>query len=102
MARQGALHQLDEQSAGPAQVRVCQPDVATIVPDLNPVATSKARLVEPGVEVVAVVDLERGQDLAVLARPQQGGGERIRTADFYVANVALCQLSYTPGRDPRG
>src|SRR5262245_27986040 len=25
-----------------------------------------------------------------------GGGERIRTADFYVANVALCQLSYTP------
>ncbi len=25
------------------------------------------------------------------------GGERIRTADFYVANVALCQLSYTPG-----
>jgi hypothetical protein len=28
-----------------------------------------------------------------------GGGERTRTADFYVANVALCQLSYTPGRD---
>jgi hypothetical protein len=26
-----------------------------------------------------------------------GGGERIRTADFHVANVALCQLSYTPG-----
>ena len=26
-----------------------------------------------------------------------GGGERTRTADFYVANVALCQLSYTPG-----
>ncbi len=25
-----------------------------------------------------------------------GGGERIRTADFHVANVALCQLSYTP------
>ncbi len=25
------------------------------------------------------------------------GGERTRTADFYVANVALCQLSYTPG-----
>ena len=24
------------------------------------------------------------------------GGERIRTADFYVANVALYQLSYTP------
>ena len=24
------------------------------------------------------------------------GGERTRTADFYVANVALCQLSYTP------
>jgi hypothetical protein len=30
--------------------------------------------------------------------PDQGGGERTRTADFYVANVALCQLSYTPGR----
>ena len=26
----------------------------------------------------------------------RGGGERIRTADFYVANVALYQLSYTP------
>ena len=25
-----------------------------------------------------------------------GGGERTRTADFYVANVALYQLSYTP------
>ena len=30
-----------------------------------------------------------------------GGGERIRTADFYVANVALCQLSYTPDGRPR-
>src|SRR5438477_7927639 len=29
----------------------------------------------------------------------QGGGERTRTADFYVANVALYQLSYTPGRE---
>jgi hypothetical protein len=29
-----------------------------------------------------------------------GGGERIRTADFHVANVALCQLSYTPGVNP--
>src|SRR5579864_3755050 len=28
------------------------------------------------------------------------GGERTRTADFYVANVALCQLSYTPERGP--
>lgn len=28
------------------------------------------------------------------------GGERIRTADFHVANVALCQLSYTPGVQP--
>src|ERR1019366_4150447 len=26
------------------------------------------------------------------------GGERTRTADFHVANVALYQLSYTPGR----
>ena len=25
-----------------------------------------------------------------------GGGERIRTVDFYIANVALYQLSYTP------
>ena len=25
-----------------------------------------------------------------------GGGERDRTADLYVANVALSQLSYTP------
>ena len=29
-----------------------------------------------------------------------GGGERIRTADFHVANVALCQLSYTPRGTP--
>jgi hypothetical protein len=29
-----------------------------------------------------------------------GGGERTRTADFHVANVALYQLSYTPGRSP--
>ena len=28
-----------------------------------------------------------------------GGGERTRTADFYVANVALYQLSYTPGQN---
>jgi hypothetical protein len=28
-----------------------------------------------------------------------GGGERTRTADFYVANVALYQLSYTPARE---
>ncbi len=28
-----------------------------------------------------------------------GGGERTRTADFHVANVALYQLSYTPGYD---
>jgi hypothetical protein len=26
----------------------------------------------------------------------ESGGERTRTADFYVANVALYQLSYTP------
>ena len=29
--------------------------------------------------------------------PRGGGGERTRTADFHVANVALYQLSYTPG-----
>src|SRR6202011_1123005 len=29
-------------------------------------------------------------------RQYVGGGERTRTADFYVANVALYQLSYTP------
>src|SRR3954454_23079926 len=28
--------------------------------------------------------------------PCPSGGERTRTADFYVANVALYQLSYTP------
>ena len=28
------------------------------------------------------------------------GGERTRTADFYVANVALYQLSYTPAGPP--
>ena len=28
------------------------------------------------------------------------GGERTRTADFYVANVALYQLSYTPEGTP--
>jgi hypothetical protein len=28
--------------------------------------------------------------------PKRSGGERTRTADFYVANVALYQLSYTP------
>jgi hypothetical protein len=44
--------------------------------------------------------------LFALAAPSRGsdrglwrGGERTRTADFYVANVALYQLSYTP---PRG
>ena len=26
-----------------------------------------------------------------------GGGEGIRTLGLYIANVALCQLSYTPG-----
>ena len=31
-----------------------------------------------------------------LTRENAGGGERTRTADFYVANVALYQLSYTP------
>ena len=30
-------------------------------------------------------------------RENTGGGERTRTADFHVANVALYQLSYTPG-----
>src|SRR5271166_2619065 len=29
------------------------------------------------------------------------GGERTRTADFYVANVALYQLSYTPAEPTR-
>ncbi len=29
-------------------------------------------------------------------RSTSGGGERTRTADFHVANVALYQLSYTP------
>ena len=34
---------------------------------------------------------------AVQSSQEASGGERTRTADFYVANVALCQLSYTPG-----
>jgi len=38
----------------------------------------------------ATVNRERGSS------PICGGGERTRTADFYVANVALYQLSYTP------
>ena len=36
-----------------------------------------------------------------LKRQAFGGGERTRTADFHVANVALYQLSYTPGEGPR-
>ena len=28
-----------------------------------------------------------------------GGGDGIRTHGLYIANVALCQLSYTPGND---
>ncbi len=35
--------------------------------------------------------------LATVGRQASGGGERTRTADFHVANVALYQLSYTPG-----
>ena len=31
-----------------------------------------------------------------VVNPTTGGGERTRTADFYIANVALYQLSYTP------
>jgi hypothetical protein len=31
-----------------------------------------------------------------LTREKTSGGERTRTADFYVANVALYRLSYTP------
>ena len=37
-------------------------------------------------------DTVRRHDLRLFA----SGGERTRTADFYVANVALYQLSYTP------
>ncbi len=37
-----------------------------------------------------------------MTRENTGGGERTRTADFHVANVALYQLSYTPGRDRHG
>ncbi len=36
-----------------------------------------------------------------LTRAFTCGGERTRTADFYVANVALYQLSYTPLQRPR-
>src|SRR5215212_529285 len=41
-----------------------------------------------------------GRALGVLSTPFAGGGERTRTADFYVANVALYQLSYTPEGTP--
>ena len=34
--------------------------------------------------------------LQPLDQELRSGGERTRTADFYVANVALYQLSYTP------
>jgi hypothetical protein len=37
---------------------------------------------------------ERSRDASDLG--YLSGGERTRTADFYVANVALYQLSYTP------
>ena len=33
---------------------------------------------------------------SAFSREFAGGGERTRTADFHVANVALYQLSYTP------
>ncbi len=33
-------------------------------------------------------------------QPPFSGGERTRTADFYVANVVLYQLSYTPAFRP--
>lgn len=49
--------------------------------------------------------LERGVGSAPESNTDQdvrwSGGERTRTADFYVANVALCQLSYTPGGTTR-
>jgi hypothetical protein len=41
--------------------------------------------------------VSRGQAAAVLEQQAGSGGERTRTADFHVANVALYQLSYTPG-----
>ena len=33
---------------------------------------------------------------AVLEKSTLGGGDGIRTHGLYIANVALCQLSYTP------
>ena len=45
-------------------------------------------------------DVETG--IARGMREMERGGERTRTADFYVANVALYQLSYTPGRSFEG
>ncbi len=44
-----------------------------------------------GVELWPTRALNQLYDLGVWS-----GGERTRTADFYVANVALYQLSYTP------
>jgi hypothetical protein len=37
-----------------------------------------------------------------VTRQFSSGGERTRTADFHVANVALYQLSYTPGETGAG
>ncbi len=39
---------------------------------------------------------QRPRVRSALPPKRTSGGERTRTADFYVANVALCQLSYTP------
>ena len=35
---------------------------------------------------------------SVVVNLTTGGGDGIRTHGLYIANVALCQLSYTPAR----
>ena len=58
---------------------------------LNWIADSGA----PAAEIAEFTPLSRIETLLNVRRTC-GGGERTRTADFYVANVALYQLSYTP------
>jgi hypothetical protein len=41
--------------------------------------------------------LQRDPTFSPLNWAFTGGGDGIRTHGLYIANVALCQLSYTPG-----
>src|SRR4051794_38580177 len=62
----------------------------------NVVGQWKAAILTPRIECRASARQSRVQHTGEVTTQGRSGGERIRTADFYVANVALCQLSYTP------